>query len=111
MANAARAGVANDIEFSQRALSAAEPPRGAGASAGLLVSNPPYGVRVGEKEPLRDLFARLGQVARERFGGWQVALLSADPELESHVGLRFEERIRTSNGGIPVRLVCASVLR
>jgi putative N6-adenine-specific DNA methylase len=102
-ANALRAGVGNDIEFSQRALSAVEP-RDPG-TRGLVIANPPYGVRVGEKEPLRDLFARLGQVARERFAGWQVALLSADKELEAQVGIRFDERLRTSNGGIPVRLV------
>lgn len=104
-ANAVRAGVEGDIEFSQRALSAIEPPAG----TGLLVMNPPYGVRVGEKDGLRDLFARLGQVARERFGGWQLAMLSAEKELEQQVGLRFEERWRTSNGGIPVRLITALV--
>lgn len=104
-ANAARAGVAADIAFAERALSAVEPPPG----TGLLVANPPYGVRVGERGPLRDLFARLGQVARTRFPGWRVALLSADPTLDAQAGLAFTERLRTSNGGIDVRLVVADV--
>lgn len=103
-ANAARAGVAGDITFTVRALSALEPPAG----SGLLLANPPYGVRVGEKGPLRDLFARLGQVARAKCPGWRVALLSADPALDAQAGLRFEERLRTRNGGIPVRLVVAT---
>jgi putative N6-adenine-specific DNA methylase len=100
-ANAERAGVARDITFRQHALSALQGPD----EAGLLLTNPPYGVRVGEKEPLRDLFARLGQVARTALPGWRVAMLSADRDLEAQVGLPFEERFRTSNGGIAVRLV------
>ena len=102
-ANAARAGVAADIEFRVQALSAAEPP----ASEGLLIANPPYGIRVGESPALRDLFARLGQLAHERFGGWRIALLSADPGLDRQTRLAFETRFRTNNGGIPVRLVTA----
>jgi putative N6-adenine-specific DNA methylase len=104
-ANAARAGVADDVEFSARALSAVEPPPG----AGLIVSNPPYGLRVGEREGLRDLYAALGRLARTRLVGWTVALLSADPRLEGHTGLKFRELLRTNNGGIPVRVVAAEV--
>ncbi len=104
-ANAARAGVERDIEFRVAPLSALEPPAG----RGLVAVNPPYGVRVGESKALRDLFARLGQVAAVRLRGWRVALLSADRALEAQVRLRFEERFRTRNGGIPVRLVVAEV--
>ena len=103
-ANAERAGVAADIEFANVALSAVEPPAG----RGLLITNPPYGIRVGESAPLRDLYARLGQVVQQRCAGWQVALLSADRTLDGHTGLRFSERFRTNNGGIPVRLVVAT---
>lgn len=99
-ANAARAGVAESIDWSVRPLSAAEPP-GPGA---WLVSNPPYGVRVGERDPLRSLYAAVGRLARERFAGGGVALLAADPVLEGQTGLALEERFRTTNGGIPVRL-------
>ena len=104
-ANAERAGVARDVEVREAALSALVPPPG----PGLLIANPPYGVRVGESQPLRDLFARLGQVARTRCPGWEVALLSADHALDAQVGLGWEERLRTSNGGIPVRLIRAHV--
>lgn len=100
-ANAARAGVADDVEFRVASLSALEPPPG----PGVLIANPPYGVRVGERGPLRDLFARLGQVARTRCAGWELALLGADAALEAQVGLPWTEVLRTANGGIPVRLV------
>jgi putative N6-adenine-specific DNA methylase len=103
-ANAARAGVSADVEFVPRALSDLVVP----ASPGLLLTNPPYGVRVGESGALRDLFARLGQVARTRCPGWRVALLSGDRTLEGHTGLRFREVLRTTNGGLPVRVVTAT---
>ncbi|HEU4630537.1 MAG TPA: THUMP domain-containing protein [Gemmatimonadaceae bacterium] len=104
-ANARRAGVLDDLAIARQPLSALEPPAG----AGWLVTNPPYGARIGARDPLRDLYARLGQLARTRLGGWTVALLSADARLEAQVGLRFEEGFRTTNGGIRVRLVRAAV--
>ncbi len=104
-ANAARAGVDADVELDARAVSAIEPPPG----PGLLIANPPYGVRVGESDALRSLYAAVGKTARARAPGWTLALLSADRKLEGQVGLPFDERFRTSNGGIPVRLVTAQV--
>ena len=102
-ANADRAGVGGDVVFERNALSAAEP-RG---EAGWLVTNPPYGGRVGEREPLRDLYAALGNRVRRRLPRWSVALLSADRRLEAQTSLAFDEVMRTRNGGIPVRLVVA----
>src|SRR6185503_10123810 len=104
-ANAERARVASDIAFAVQpisALSAAEPP-------GLVAINPPYGVRVGERVRLRNLYAQLGNVLRAQRAGWALALLSADTQLERQADLEFEERFRTKNGGIPVRLVVAPV--
>ena len=104
-ANAERASVAADIDFTVRPISAlgpAEPP-------GLVVSNPPYGVRVGETDRLRNLYAQLGNVLRRDRAGWTLALLSADRTLEQQVRLPFDERFRTRNGGIPVRLVTALI--
>lgn len=102
-ANAERAGVLGDIEFRVQPISAL--PEAAGS--GLVVSNPPYGVRVGESDRLRNLYAQLGNVMRAKRRGWALALLSADKQLERHIGLRFEERLKTRNGGIPVHLVVA----
>ncbi len=102
-ANAGRAGVAADVRFQRAALSAAPRTPGPGA----LVTNPPYGLRVGQGKDLRDLYAQLGKLARERFAGWTLALLSADPALERQTGLSFTSQWRSRNGGIPVRLVTA----
>lgn len=106
LANAGRAGVAADIEFSVRAMSAIEPPSN---GTGHVVTNPPYGVRVGEAAKLRDLYARFGQVLRAKFSRWEVALMSANPRLESELRLALHERLRTRNGGIDVRILSAVV--
>jgi putative N6-adenine-specific DNA methylase len=105
VANAARAGVEGDVDLSVLPLSAITP----AGDGGLLIANPPYGVRVGETDALRNLYAALGRVARTRAAGWTLALLSADPRLEGQVKVPFREVFRTSNGGIPVRLVAGRV--
>jgi putative N6-adenine-specific DNA methylase len=104
MANAARAGVVEDLELAVAPLSALQPP----APSGWLVTNPPYGHRVGDTRRIADLYAALGNLARERLAGWQVAVLSADRELEAQLRLQLVEELRTSNGGIPVRLLVAT---
>ncbi len=99
-ANAARAGVADWIEFSCRAVSAIEPP----AQPGWLVTNPPYGLRVSPEKDLRNLYAQLGNLLRARCPGWQVALLSSDRLLLGQTGLRLDTSLALVNGGVPVRL-------
>src|SRR5207302_1385915 len=61
-AHAERAGVASDVQLSVRAVSTVESPD----RPGLVATNPPYGVRVSPESDVRDLYARFGQVLRER---------------------------------------------
>ena len=100
-ANAARAGVASDIEFVVRPISASEAP----ADRGWIISNPPYGVRVGERDPLRNLYAQIGKVVRSNYPGWYLALVTADVGLERQLGVGLRPLLRTSNGGIRVRVM------
>ncbi|HEX5634973.1 MAG TPA: THUMP domain-containing protein [Gemmatimonadales bacterium] len=100
-ANAERAGVSGDVRFERCAVSDVVPPPG----RGLVLANPPYGMRVGGAGgDLRDLYAALGATIRSRFEGWRVGLLSPDPRLAAQLGRPLTERLRTSNGGIGVRL-------
>ncbi len=99
--NAERAGVAADVDFQVRPISAVDPPPG----TGWVVTNPPYGVRIGEAGAVRDLYAALGNALRARCPGWVLAMLSPGEALERHVGVELSERFGTVNGGIPVRLV------
>jgi putative N6-adenine-specific DNA methylase len=104
-ANAQRAGVSLDVRH--QPLSALEPPPG---PAGWLVTNPPWGGRTAPPPgaDLRDLYAALGQVARNRFAGWGVALVVADPRLATATGLPLEHRWATLSGGTRVHLMATS---
>jgi len=99
--NAERAGVAADIAFEEKVISRIAPP--ADSVAGAIVTNPPYGVRVGDRDALRNLYAQLGTIARDRFPGWRLTVLSADPRLDSQIGGEMEKILATKNGGIAVR--------
>jgi 23S rRNA G2445 N2-methylase RlmL len=105
IANAERAGVAADVQFVRRVLSDAAP---VGDEAGLLVANPPYGVRLGAGSDVRNLFAQLGKVAHFNFPGWTVGVLSPDRALDSQTRLPLRESFETTNGGIRVRYVVAA---
>lgn len=98
-ANAERAGVAGEVELSVRALSAADP----AGDGGWVVTNPPYGVRVGDSRALRDLYAALGRHADRLAPGGKVVLLSADRRLEAQLRMPLRELFSTRNGGIAVR--------
>ncbi len=100
-ANAERAGVADLIQFACQPLSALQAP----ALPGWLVTNPPYGHRLGED--VRDLYARLGQMARTHLAGWHVAALCPTPVLARAAGWDFASGAPTHNGGLAVRLLHA----
>jgi putative N6-adenine-specific DNA methylase len=107
-ANATRAGVLDHLSLAVRPLSACEPPSHTPQNPGLVVCNPPYGVRVGKRGPLRDLHAQLGHVLRDRWPGAHVALLCGD-ELWRHCGLPLQVARSLQNGGLPVQLVLGRV--
>ena len=100
-ANADRAGVVDDMAIAQQPLSALM----LGDTPGLVLTNPPYGARIGEVTRLRDLYARLGQLLRSAGSGWRLGLLVAHPQLERQLGLQLEERFSTITGGIRIRFL------
>lgn len=99
--NAERAGVADDIVFSCHSVSDFSIPPSMALRAqehpGLLVSNPPYGIRIAGGD-LRNLYARLGEVARANMEGWKVALLTTDSRTAGHAGFKLTEQFRTQAG-------------
>ena len=100
--NAPRAGVGANVEAVQRTVSDLVLP----ARAGWLVSNPPYGHRVGGQgggdKDLRNLYDRFGAVLRERATGWHVALLASHDTPVNRLKLPLQPALETANGGIDV---------
>ena len=100
--NARAAGVEQRIEFGASPLERFAPRPGWNA---WIVSNLPYGQRVGDARELPALFARLGRQLAEHCQGYHVALLSGDASLSRALGLDPVRRILLKNGGIDCELL------
>jgi 23S rRNA (guanine2445-N2)-methyltransferase / 23S rRNA (guanine2069-N7)-methyltransferase len=72
---------------------------------GLVVTNPPYGERIGAESGLPALYSELGRVLRERFRGWQAAILTGNPALARNLGIYAKRTHRFNNGTIECRLL------
>ncbi len=70
---------------------------------GVLVCNPPYGKRSGSRDDLELLYQELGSFCKKNASGWQMWLLSGNPDLTKHLRLKANQRIPVSNGGIDCR--------
>jgi 23S rRNA (guanine2445-N2)-methyltransferase / 23S rRNA (guanine2069-N7)-methyltransferase len=104
--NAARAGVAGRVQLEVGELAAAAPLAGPGPGrAGLLATNPPYGVRLEDRAGARAIHRELGAVLRARFAGWSAAVLTGAPELGMELGLRAHRTHTLWNGSIECRLL------
>ncbi len=100
--NAKRAGVRELIQFEQgNAINLSNPWPG---KKGMLISNPPYGERLGEFPELLKLYQSVGNALRTEFQGWKVSILSASPELLSCLRLRAEKQYRLFNGALECQL-------
>jgi putative N6-adenine-specific DNA methylase len=101
-ANAARAGVADITELGQLAVSDLVAP---GGPPGLVIVNPPYGERIGDRQRLELLYRTLGQVLMARFTGWRVGLVTSEVALVKATGLPFGPPSGpVSHGGLRVSL-------
>ena len=74
------------------------------APAGLIVTNPPYGVRLGEKEKLAAFYPQLGDALKKRFAGWTAFIFSGDPEIAKLIRLQASRRTVLYNGALECRL-------
>ncbi len=108
-ANAERAGVLDDLTIECHSLSDTVLPDI--GDTGLVLTNPPYGLRVSDALDLRGLYARLGDVVREGGRGWRLALLVPDRKLAGQVKLPMDAVLRTTNGGIPVTVELTKAAR
>lgn len=75
------------------------------AEQGVLVTNPPYGVRIGEEEALAAWYPKLGDALKQHWAGWRCYFLTADPALPKGVRLKASKRTPLFNGALECRLL------
>lgn len=125
--NAMRAGVDGLVEFRHEPISALRPPPAASPAAspaalaeapgergppgrGLLLTNPPWGVRSagrGSSEDTRNLYAKLGSVAAQRCGGWRLAMLVAEKAHARQASRALKSKLELTIGGKRTWLMAA----
>ncbi len=98
--NARRAGVEKFIRFDVRQFGAMSPPT---SQPGFLVTNPPYGARLGEEAELKMLYEEMSEVFKSRYAGWQIFILAGNLGLARHITLTATEKIRLNNGPLECR--------
>jgi putative N6-adenine-specific DNA methylase len=99
-ANLEAAGLADAVSLRQADVLAVKPP----AAEGILVTNPPYGVRLGEEERLAGFYPRLGDSLKRNFAGWRAYIFTADLRLPTLIGLAASRHTPLFNGALECRL-------
>jgi len=99
-ANLAAAGLDKIVTLQQANVLEISAP----AKKGILVTNPPYGVRLGEQPELANFYPKLGDALKKNFTGWRAYLLSADLRLPKLIRLATSKRTPLFNGALECRL-------
>ena len=72
---------------------------------GLVMVNPPYSERLGEREEVETLYRQLGSLLKTQFSGWQASILSPDKTFGHALGIRAKKIYKFNNGSIPCELL------
>jgi len=94
--NAAQAGVADMIAFQRLDVRKLTPP-GDMSAPGVIICNPPYGDRV--KANVDAVYRNLGDVFKQHFSGWRIAVIAPDASCEKALGLKVRGRLKIKHGG------------
>jgi 23S rRNA (guanine2445-N2)-methyltransferase / 23S rRNA (guanine2069-N7)-methyltransferase len=103
--NASRMGLERVVRVRHKALADLTRPSHQPMPFGLLVTNPPWGERIGEKTSLPYLYRQLGSRWDQEFRGWTAALLTSDLTLGRAVGLRSHKQYKLHNGPLELNLL------
>ncbi|MBI3528833.1 MAG: class I SAM-dependent RNA methyltransferase [Betaproteobacteria bacterium] len=98
--NLAAAGFADAVSLKQANMLEISAP----GAEGVLVANPPYGVRIGEQDDLASFYPQMGDVLKKKFAGWRAYLFTADMRLPKLIGLSPSKRTPLYNGALECRL-------
>ena len=99
-ANLSAAGLEQAVQLKQaNALEISAP-----AATGVLLTNPPYGERMGEQQELAEFYPKFGDALKQKFAGWNCYILSADMNLPKLIKLQVSRRTPLFNGALECRL-------
>ena len=101
--NAQSAGVAGFFTLDKWDAAQLTPP--AGVASGLVITNPPYGERLGDRAQMPALYRALGSTLRQHFVGWHGAVLAGDAELGRAMQLHADKRYVLYNGALETVLL------
>lgn len=99
--NLKNAGLHKDINLSVGYFDSIQPEK----MEGILVFNPPYGLRLEEKNEIRDLYSGIGDVLKQNFSGFEAWLISSNMEAIKFIGLRTSARLEIYNGPLESRFL------
>jgi putative N6-adenine-specific DNA methylase len=105
--NLAAAGFADAVSLNQANMLEISAP----AAEGVLVTNPPYGVRTGEQDELASFYPQMGDALKKKFAGWRAYLFTADMRLPKLIGLSPSKRTPLYNGALECRLYEFRIVR
>ncbi|WP_249977079.1 bifunctional 23S rRNA (guanine(2069)-N(7))-methyltransferase RlmK/23S rRNA (guanine(2445)-N(2))-methyltransferase RlmL [Vreelandella olivaria] len=108
-ANAMRAGIPALLSLHGQSLIQLTRPESLTAEQGLLITNPPYGERLGELPELVRLYAQLGEKTKALFPGWTLALFTGNPDLGHRLGLRAHKQYALKNGALDAKLLLMEI--
>ena len=91
--NAKRAGVDHLIHFQQRTAENLRHPK----KYGFIVTNPPYGERMEEKEALPEIYSQLGQAYRG-LDTWSLYMITSYEDAERYIGRKADKNRKIYNG-------------
>jgi putative N6-adenine-specific DNA methylase len=98
--NLEAAGFSNVVQVSLADVLETEAP----AAQGILLANPPYGVRIGEQEQLAELYPQLAAALKRNFAGWNAFFLTSDTRLPKLMRLAPSRKTPLFNGALECRL-------
>ena len=102
-ANIEAAGLAECIRLSVRDVRNAYPPQD--QPSGLVITNPPYGERLGEEAEMAALYKTIGDALKTNFQGYEAFIFTGNLEAAKSIGLKVSRRIPLFNGPIDCRLL------
>jgi len=103
--NAKQAGFAKKIQIECAPLSSLIEGKKQFATPGLIITNPPFGERLGTTTELRHLYGQLGDSLRTHFQGWQALVLAGNVELGKQLAIRAKKIYMLYNGALECKLL------